>query len=85
MTSTEKKHDRRFIIAMFAGTLMINAVIFGYLYGQLETNVGHNTTWIQTLATDFKSVPERLARIEALLQQMMARVYANDKHASTEL
>ena len=65
--------DRPFVIVCVVGTILLNAVIFGYLYGKLETKVEGNIQSLTVITQDFKTVPERLARIETILQQLVDR------------
>jgi len=78
MTDTTKpngfrngKADRFFIVSCVVGTLLLNAVVFGYLYGTLETKVATHESALSIMTQDIKGIPERLARIETILQQLV--------------
>ena len=49
---------------------VINIVAFAYMYGQMEARVSHLETQQTQVVEKLQSVPERLARVEVILQEL---------------
>ena len=73
MAFTEKVPFRTPSVMGVIIPLLVNAVVFGYLYGTLETRVDTNIKSLAIISADTKTIPERLARIETILQQLVNR------------
>lgn len=57
--------DKRVNVSIIL-TLVVQVVVFAFMYGKLETRVAS----LEEKATILREVPERLARIETLLKEL---------------
>lgn len=63
--------DKRVNLSLIGG-LLLQAIVFGYLYGNVESRV----VSLEKASDTFQELPERLARQETLLEQIREELRA---------
>lgn len=69
--------DKRVPLSII-GVLLLQIAGFGMIYGKLENRVTNIENRVSQTEDSFRQVPERLARVEALLEILVDRLERSD-------